>query len=141
MRDFAIGNMADDLVKLTLELCGKTEEKTPRFPRLFYPSYVTRIIDTALDIQENIFEANEIRIGAERLGCQRTATEKCVYLNHLVRVANELGYISEKQRDRWQKLTTSLKWGIVAWIKSDAERARKGAENGGNQGLHDAPRG
>lgn len=50
MRDFAIGNMADDLVKLTLELCGKTEEKTPRFPRLFYPSYVTRIIDTALDI-------------------------------------------------------------------------------------------
>lgn len=126
MKDFKIGNMADELVSFTLELCGRAEDKQPRFPRLFYPSYVTRLIDTALDIQEYIFEANEIKLGVERAECQRMAAKKCVYLNHLIRIANERGYISEKQRDRWQKLIISLKWAIVSWIKSDAQRAEKG---------------
>ena len=121
-KDFALGNMADDLVDLTLELCGKAEDRTPRFPRLFYPSYVNMLVSTALDVQELIIEANEIRIGDKRLEAQQRAAAKCVYLNHLTRIAHKRGYISEKQRDRWQKLTTAIKWATVRWIKSDAER-------------------
>ena len=120
-KDFALGNMADDLAVLTLELCGKAEDRTPRFPRLFYPSYVDRIINTALDVQELIFEANEIRRGATRTEAQQRAAAKCVYLNHLIRIAHERGYISERQRDRWQKLVTAIKWSVVRWIESDAK--------------------
>ena len=121
-KDFALGNMADDLVTLTLELCGKADDRNPRFPRLFYPSYVSRIVNTALDIQELIIEANEIRRGITRSDAQRQAAAKCVYLNHLIRIAHERGYISERQRDRWQKLVTAIKWATVRWMESDAGR-------------------
>lgn len=114
--------MADDLVSLTLELCGRAEDNKPRFPRLFYPSYVTRLINTALDVQELIIEANEIRLGETRRTAQQQAAAKCVYLNHLIRIAHERGYISEKQRDRWQKLVTAVKWATVKWMQSDAAR-------------------
>ena len=122
---FGLGNMADDLVSLTLELCGKAEDNKPRFPRLFYPSYVDRIVNTALDVQELIIEANEIRRGDTRRAAQQQAAAKCVYLNHLIRIAHERGYISEKQRDRWQKLVTAIKWATVKWMQSDdAHRAK-----------------
>lgn len=120
-KEFGLGNMADDLVDLTLEMCGKAEDRNPRFPRLFYPSYVDRIINTALDIQELIFEANEIQLGETRRTAQQRAAAKCVYLNHLTRIAYGRGYISEKQRDRWQKLTTAIKWATVHWMQSDAQ--------------------
>ena len=58
-KSFEIGNLADDLVFVTLEICGKAEDKNPRFPRLFYPTFVERIIKDALDIHEKVFEANE----------------------------------------------------------------------------------
>lgn len=119
-KDFALGNMADDLVGTTLELCGKADDRTPRFPRLFYPTYVDRIVNTALDVQELIIEANEIRRGEARRTAQQQAAAKCVYLNHLIRIAHWRGYISEKQRDRWQKLVTSIKWATVKWMESDA---------------------
>lgn len=53
--------MADDLVELTLQLCGKDQDHAPRFPERFYDSYVTRIVDTALDIQEAVSLANDDR--------------------------------------------------------------------------------
>ncbi len=121
-KDFALGNMADDLLDVTLELCGKTENKTLRFPKAFYPTYVKRMVDTALDIQEYIFEANEIRVGEKRKEAQQMAARKCVYLNHLIRIAYQRGYISEKQRVRWQKLTTAVEWVTVSWIRSDEKR-------------------
>lgn len=124
-KDFAIGNMADDLLEVTLELCGKDETKTLRFPKVFYANYVDAIVKTALAIQESVFEANEIAQGEMRRGCQKRAAVKCTYLNHLIRVAFDRGYISEKQRDRWQKAATALKWSIVRWIQSDEKRTNK----------------
>lgn len=32
--DFAIGNMATDLVEMTLQICNKQEDKTLRFPKI-----------------------------------------------------------------------------------------------------------
>lgn len=118
-KDFALGNLADDLVDLTLELCGKAEDKNPRFPRLFYGNYVDRIINKACDIQEHIFEANDYKIGNTRRQLQLKASSECVTLNHLIRIAWQKKWISEKQRDRWQRLTTAIKFSIVRWIESD----------------------
>lgn len=125
-KSFEIGNLADDLVFVTLEICGKSEDKNPRFPRLFYPTFVDRIIKDALDIHEKVFEANERLRDDGRESAQRDAECKCVALNHLIRVAFERGYISEKQRDRWQKLVTALRFSIRRWIESDTKRKTTG---------------
>ena len=37
---FRVGNMADDLLDLTLDLCNKDQERNPRFPARLYDSYV-----------------------------------------------------------------------------------------------------
>ena len=121
-KEFELANMTDDLMTLSLELCGKDENKTPRFPKLFYPNYVNRVINTALDIQEKVIIANETRIGPARTLLQEEAAAKCVYLNHLIRIAKNKGYISEKQRERWQKLTVNIRWAIARWMQSDAKR-------------------
>lgn len=117
--NFAIGNMADDVVSLTLNLCGKDEMKTLRFPKVFYANYVDRIVRTALDIQKLVFEANGIKRGEYRLELQQEAASLCVYLNHLIRIAFDHGWISEKQRERWQKAVISMQWAIVRWRESD----------------------
>lgn len=117
--NFAIGNLADDMVELTLELCGKDENHTLRFPKVLYDSYVNRIANTALDIQGLIFESNGIHRGDRRLDLQRDAASKCIYLIHLIRIAANKRWISEKQRDRWQSIVVSLKWAIVRWRQSD----------------------
>lgn len=112
--------MADDLLEITLTLCGKDEEHNPRFPKNFYSSYVNRIISTSLDIQELIILANEDRSLSrnERYTMQCRARSKCIYLNHLIRVAWEKGWISDKQQLRWQSLTTNIYWKIKNWIDS-----------------------
>ena len=119
-KEFETGLMADDLVDLTLTLCGKDDERNPRFPRNFYASYVTRIVNTALDIQEAVFLANDDRENSwrDRKRYQSRAEAKCVYLNHLIRVAWNKGWISDKQQERWQGLTSSLRWKIFNWWKS-----------------------
>lgn len=119
---FELGNMCDDLVELTIEICGKDEDKCPRFPKWSYATLVERIMNTALDIQEQIIEANEYRLGETRAASQKMAAAKCVYLNHLVRLTWQRGYISQKQHDRWSRLITNIKWKTVNWFKSDQAR-------------------
>ena len=108
--------MVDDLVILSIEMCGKKGE-TPRFPAYLKNSYVDVIMRTSLSIQESVFIANESRDPQQRRSLQNDAQAKCVYLNHLIRIAFEKGWISDKQRDRWQKLATSLRWSIRNWTK------------------------
>lgn len=71
-KNFVLGNMADDLVNITIELTGKKEDKTPRFPRYIYDSYVTRMMNITLDIQADIILSNELYSGRERQQMQKT---------------------------------------------------------------------
>lgn len=119
---FKLGDMCDDLVDLTVEMCGKGEDRCPRFPRWSYESLVTRIMNTALDIQEQVIEGNEYHTKTTRASAQQLAAAKCVYLNHLIRIAWKKGYISLKQHDRWAGLVTKIKWSIVNWWKSDGSQ-------------------
>lgn len=120
--DFLLGNMADDLLALTLEICGRKDDKTPRFPRLLYGSYVSQIIGAAITIQKDIVMANEMRRCEVRTKLQQEAAAHCVWLAHMIRIAGNKGWISDKQRDRWSKLTVNTKWKIVVWMKSDAKQ-------------------
>lgn len=118
-KEFLLAQMVDDLLEITLEMCGKDEKKTLRFPKLFYDGYVSCIITSAVTIQKNVIMANEIARGETRKNMQKEAAANCVWMNHLIRVSTNKGWISEKQRDRWQRLVTSVKWSIVNWMKSD----------------------
>ena len=137
---FLIGLMADDLVDLTITSCDRRESyaqkearklaqrngqpvekpKTPKFPAFLYDTYVDRMITAALDIQEAVLVANEAYQKYET-GRKENATmamAKCVQLNHLVRIAANKGWFSEKERDRLQDLITNLRWKIFHWIKN-----------------------
>lgn len=115
MTELYVGNLSDDLVNLTLQMCGKKDDERPRFPRQFYDTYVRRIIDSALDIQRNVFLANESVDVSERKKYQQSAMSECVYLNHLVRTAHDGKWISDKQRDTWVTLITKVRFVVKAW--------------------------
>ena len=121
-KNFMLGNMADDLVSITIELTGKKEDRTPRFPRYIYDSYVTRMMNIALDIQADIVLSNELYSGHERQQMQKDAMAKCVLLEHYVRLAESRGWISEKQRVRWLTLVNSVKFKTRNWMRSDASK-------------------
>lgn len=122
--------MCDDLLELTLSLCGKYTDvdengnrvRTLRFPQQFYDSYVKEIVNATLVIHRSIILANELEFSEERVELQRQATSHCIWLNHLIRIASKKGYISSKQKKRWQDLVTNIRWKTIAWAKSDSLR-------------------
>nr|DAF37389.1 MAG TPA: Avd-like protein [Caudoviricetes sp.] len=123
-KEFSVCTMADDLLLLTLDMCDR-ESKQPRTPKRLHRSLVDRIILTACAIQEETILANETDLNAlriDRATHQREAMRRCVVLRHQARILHEKGYISEKQRDRWQKLTVGLYWKLYAWVKADGKR-------------------
>lgn len=124
MRDFALCDMADDLLLLTLDMCDR-DSKCPRTPKRLHRSLVDRIVLTASAIQEAVILANETELQADRARrseYQAEAMRRCVVLKHQARILHERGYISDKQCERWQKLCVSVYWKIYAWAKSDSKR-------------------
>lgn len=116
--DFIIGNMATDLVDLTLQMCRTEEGKTPRFPKRFYSSFVEIMIDCALNIQRCVCQANTEKISQyDKIRNQETALGDCVCLEKLVFIALRRKWISEKQFRTWQKLICNLHWKIFNWRK------------------------
>ena len=116
--DFVIGNMATDLVEMTLQICNKQEDKTLRFPKVMYSSYVAELVNLALEIQKLVCVANSIRNDkAKRQLLQENAIGNCVCLEKDILLALKRGWISEKQFTRWQKLICNLHWKLFNWLK------------------------
>lgn len=100
--DFKIGNLATDLVAYTLDICNKQDEGTPRFPQKYYDSYVTEIVKSAIQIHKNVCYANAVKLDAlRRIARQEEAQAECVNLEHLILIAYDKGWISEKQHTTW----------------------------------------
>ena len=118
-KDFQLGNLCDDLVDMSLKMCGKASDSNPRFPRWSYSTYVDRIMNGALDIQEIVIICNECFDKSRRNKYQDTIIGKCVYLTHLIRIAWIKGYISEKQHKSWVELIMKIKYKTKGWRKSD----------------------
>ena len=114
---FEIGNMATDLMNITIQICNKNEDKkTTRFPRLLYSSYVNLMVKTSIEIHADICNANEeLHKSSERREYQKRAKAKLVHLTSLIAIAYENKWISEKQYTRWQGLATNLMWKVVKW--------------------------
>ena len=122
--EFVICNMADDLLLLTLDMCDRESSK-PRLPKRLHRSLADRIILAACAVQESVILANETDLKTSKVARaehQQEALRELVVLKHQARILYEKGYISEKQRDRWQELIVSLYWKIYAWAQADAKR-------------------
>ena len=122
-REFEICDMADDLLLLTLDMCDR-EGSRPRLPKRLHRSMADRIILTASAIQEAVILANETQLSPARAEYQAEAMRRCAVLKHQSRILVARGYISERQRDRWQKLAVGLYWHIHAWRNADAKRTK-----------------
>ena len=77
-KDFLLGNMADDLLSLTLDLCGRKDSSTPRFPRLLYDSYVNQIIQAAILIQKKYYYRKRVTAFCPT---QRTSARSRIYMH------------------------------------------------------------
>lgn len=116
--NFVIGNMATDLIDFTLQMCRIEENKTSRFPKKFYSSYVDEIVKYTLNIQHCVCQANSAKMSKyRRIDFQEIAIADCVCLEKLVLIALNKGWISEKQFTKWQKLICNLHWKIHNWMK------------------------
>lgn len=119
--EFALCDLADDLLLLTLDMCDR-DGKNPRTPKRIHRSLADRIVLTASAIEETTILANETPPSQQRAAYQQEAMRRCVVLRHQARILADKGYISQKQLERWQKLTTSMYWRLRAWAKADAKR-------------------
>lgn len=120
--NFALGNAADELYSYTIGICGRKTDRNPRMPRVLYDTFVDDVVSTCRAVHADIFTANGIALGQTRRDMQKSAAANCVRLVHLIRMVYDRGWISEKQRDTWQRMVIEVKWKIVNWMKSDAKR-------------------
>ena len=115
--DFKTGNMATALVEYTLDMCGKDESKNLRFPAAFYGSYVSELIRSAIALHRCICYANAMRYDpSRRIPAQERADAEAVNLEHLILIAYNKGWISEKQHTQWQKKICDLHFCILNWM-------------------------
>lgn len=115
--DFKLGNMATSLVDYTLDICGKDEDKTTRFPSRLYDSYVSELVRSALSIHKEICCANAVRNDTSRRKVsQEKAVGEAVNLEHLILSAYHKGWISSKQHYNWQRKICDLHYGIIKWM-------------------------
>lgn len=117
--DFKIGNMATALVDYTLDICNKKDDGTPRFPAKYYDSYVTELVRSAVALHKSVCYANAVRLDAHRRSIrQENAVAECVNLEHLILIAYDHGWISDKQHSRWQNQICNLHYMIIKWMSS-----------------------
>lgn len=115
--DFKIGNLATDLVAYTLDICNKEDGKPPRFPAKYYDSYVTEIVRSAITLHKKVCYANAKRVSeAKRAEAQEDAIGECVNLEHLILLAYDRGWISDKQHSFWQNQICGLHYMIIRWM-------------------------
>ena len=100
--DFVIGNMCEDLVSMTIDFCTKDKHtKTYRFPTVLNFSFVSRIVNKSMHIDECIAIGNAYpRKSPERLKHYYMAKGNLVHMSRMIRICYMKGWISEKQHDR-----------------------------------------
>lgn len=115
--DFKIGNLANDLVAYTLDICNRENNKPTRFPTKYYDSYVTEIVRSAINLHKEVCYANAKRVSVnKRMEAQENALGECVNLEHLILIAYDKGWISDKQHTFWQNQICSLHYMIIRWM-------------------------
>ena len=113
-KGYNIAYSADKLLDYTLLICGKKEDKTPRFPRLLYNSYVENIINEVCNVVRYVVLANENENDI-RIEYIENVISSCIILNHYIRVAAKRGWISIKQNETWLEKINNVQTQAYKW--------------------------
>ena len=113
--DFTIGNDSKDLMLYTLKICKNSDDsKKSRFPKTL-TRYVDLLIETSIYIHRSICLANAERDTSIRKKYIAEAKGYCVHLSHLIDIAYNGKWISEKQHDTWLGINNKVYWKIIHW--------------------------
>lgn len=88
-------------MEITMTYCGKNEHKTLLYPKRFYDNFVNRIMNTMLDIVDDVILGNGYNRESIQQNNFEDALDKCILLNHYIRVSEKKGYLTTRQRDLW----------------------------------------
>ncbi len=98
---------------------------TNHFPRLHRHTITRRLLDAALDFQENILAANNYR-GQARLERQKTADLDLDKVRAYLRLAHRLQWLNSGQYEHVSRLAAELGRLLGAWQKNTREEQGAG---------------
>ena len=108
---------AKDLAKYILTVTEKSPVKN-RF------TLVVRLQNYILDVLENLYLANSVKIGQKRRAYQETARTRLSMLDYFAGLAAEQGCVLFKQYEQISKQQAECLLYLNKWIASDAKRAK-----------------
>lgn len=95
-----------------------------RYP-VKYIQIIKRIQNTAIDIYEQLIDANRLKLDAnktERFMLQTKAITSCDKLSCYVEISLRLELIGIGVVEKWQKEINDVKYMAIAWRKGDEKR-------------------
>ena len=111
------------------DLCSYILTVTAKSPKRFRFTLTSRLQNYALNIIENLYRANEVRLvkdrpdtAAKRSEYQRQALTECHLLSYVAQVAMEQEAILKKQYEQITKQLADVQNLLAAWMKSDSRR-------------------
>ena len=123
--------MAENDLKVILkakELATHTLRVTSncrRYPKKYRFSLVDKMQNKALEIYENLHEANRTDLRdyrRERSELQTRAITYCDQLMFYIEVSHDLNIIDTDSMEYWSKMVSDIKHMAIAWRKKDKER-------------------
>jgi len=96
-----------------------------RYPKKYRFSLVDKMQNKALEIYENLHEANRTDLRdyrRERSELQTRAITYCDQLMFYIEMSHELNIIDMDSMEYWSKMVSDIKHMAIAWRRRDKER-------------------
>ena len=96
-----------------------------RYPKKYRFSLVDKMSNRALEIYQNLHEANRTDLKSykrDRLEMQTKAITYCDELLFYIELSYKLNIINDKSMEYWSKMVNDVKHMTIAWRTKDKER-------------------
>ncbi len=115
--------MTDEMVIFTrvFDLLAWLVPKSDAFPRSHRHSVTPRLLNTALDVQDRLSDA-QARRGASRLEALRDADAALSRLRIYLRLAYHLHWLSDGQYEHVSRMVAEVGRLLGGWIKQSGSR-------------------
>ena len=111
------------------DLCSYVMTVTDKSPKRFRFTLVAKLQNSALDIIENLYRANEVFVKAgdrekaqQRIDFQHQALTELKLLGYMAQLSMEQGCILPKQYEQITKKIHDCQNMLGAWLNSDRKR-------------------
>ena len=114
---------ANELIAYTIKICSNEEN----FPKRYRWCITSKIVESAIDIGNNIIKANSIYIRSEddlamRRKYQQEAMSETQVLLNMINVAYNTFGIKSNRVEYWTQLVVNVQNLLRNWRKSDSNR-------------------